>query len=112
MKLSCEWRVFATKTLISLAILGQTIALAYLWLERMQTQSIPDDAPVCAPTKMLMEVLQELEAQGPIWKGDSVFNQDTVLFENKQTGQYYIVRGRFDGRSCVLDGGRAAHNSY
>lgn len=112
MKLSSEWRVLATKTLILSAILGQTMALAYLWLERVQTQSLPDDAPVCGPTNMLMDVLQELEAQGPIWKGDSVFNQDTVLFENKQTGQYYIVRGRFDGRSCVLDGGRATQPSY
>lgn len=58
MKLSCEWRVFATKPLISLAILGQAIALAYLWLERMQTQSIQDDAPACYPTDMLMGVLR------------------------------------------------------
>jgi hypothetical protein len=71
----------------------------------------PAEESVCAPTPMLMEVLKELDVQGPVWRGDSALKQDTVLFANEQTGQYYLVRGSFEGRSCILDGGRTVPTS-
>lgn len=112
MTLLHEWRMSARTGMLAAVILAQWAALASLWyLHKVEPEQV-DDAPVCADTPMLMDVLKELDVQGPTWKGWSAFKQDTVLFENTKTGQYYIVRGQFGGRSCILDGGRADRNTY
>lgn len=111
MKLLCDWRRPVITGLVAAVILGQGLALAYLWRERTHPFQAPEEESVCAPTPILMEVLKELEVQGPVWRGDSALKQDTVLFANGVTGQYYLVRGSLEGHSCILDGGRAVPTS-